>query len=213
MAIKRVNHPKDLFSSLAVGDLLMIPGERRETGEMLPALSVVLRFGDGGTIYLSWPTEERPDTQPDPRNPYCWSDDQDALIDCDGEVPPWYSVDIQCEHRGALKEVDSYNAVPRLKHLQHPLGDSELRHFRDHDTRFPILHGITANGEAGPPMHQLELALSVMGVAVDKEQMIGLSCFMKQLMAQSRARTALLGFGTCASAQAEMREVMRPHQK
>ncbi|TXG79571.1 MAG: hypothetical protein E6R14_10765 [Thermomicrobiales bacterium] len=183
--------PQELFTGLQIGDLLMVPVTLPKSKEQLTAFAAVLRIGDEGEFYLGRLSEHRPDPRPDSCNPYRWSADKGALIDCDGDVPRWYSVDIQRERHGALKVAQAYTAVPRLDEFRHPFNDGEFKRFMEKDPRHAILEGIAVNGEAGSVGIQLSLALDAMGVAHDKEQAIGLAYFMERLVAHVAVSSAL----------------------
>ncbi len=183
--------PKPLFASLTPGDLLMVPVTLPQSKAQMTVFTAVLRIGEEGEIYLGRLSEHHPDAHPDGGNPYRWSDDKGALVDKDGDVPRWYSVNIQLERRGALKAAQAYATVPRLGEFRHPFDDDEFKRFMEKDSRHAILDGIVANGEAGSTGIQLSLALDAMGVAHDKEQAVGLSYFIERLVAQVAIRSAM----------------------
>lgn len=185
--------PQDLFAALQPGDLLMVPVTLPSSKEQRTVFAAVLRTGNEGELYLSALGEDRPDSRPNHYNPHRWSGEKNALVDRDGDVPRWYSVDIQLERRGAAKVAEAYTAIPRLEHFRHPWNDGELKRFLEKDPRATILNGIVANGEAGSVGQQLSFALDVMGVAHDKEQAIGLATFVEHLAARAMLRAAMGG--------------------
>ncbi len=187
--------PKSLFSSLAAGDLLMVPITLPQSKQSLTVFSAVLRVGDEGELYLGRLSEHHPDARPESCNPYRWSDDKGALVDADGDVPRWYTVNIQLERRGALKVAQTYSTVPRIGEFRHPYNDGEFKRFLEKDPRHAILEGIAVNGEAGSPAIQLSLALDVMGIPHDKEHAIGLGYFIERLAAQRTIRALLISGG------------------
>ncbi len=187
--------PKSLFTSLDLGDLLMVPITLPASKESLTAFAAVLRLGDNGEFYLGRLSEHRPDPRPGDGNPYRWSDDKGALVDKEGDVPRWYTVNIQLERRGALKAAQSYTTVPRLGEARHPVSDDLFKQFMEKDPRHAVLEGIVVNGEAGSPATQLSLALDVMGVPHDEEQAIGLGYFIERLAAQRTIRALIISGG------------------
>lgn len=186
---------KTLLTSLTPGDLLMIPITLPESKQSLTAFAAVLRIGDDGELYLGRLSEHHPDPRPDGGNPYRWSDDKGALIDAEGDVPRWYTVNLQLERRGALKAAQTYASVPRLGEARHPITDADFKRFMEKDPRHAVLEGIVVNGEAGSPATQLSLALDVMGVPHNQEQASGLGYFIERLAAQRTIRALIISGG------------------
>jgi hypothetical protein len=183
--------PQELFTGLQPGDLIMAPITLPQPKKQMTVFAAVLRIGEEGEIYLGRLSEHRPDPRPDDNNPYRWSAEKGALVDNDGDVPRWYSVDIQLERRGAHKVAEAYAAVPRQDRFRHPFNDGEFKRFMAQDPRHATLEGIAVNGEAGSVGIQLSLALDAMGVPHDKEQAIGLSYFMERLVSHVVVSSAL----------------------
>lgn len=187
--------PKTLFSSLAAGDMLMVPVKPPLTQKEAMFFVTVLRVDDQGGLYLSRLSDNHPVSVANaPCNPFRWSDDKGTLVDCDGDVPRWYSVDISLERGGAKEAAAEYAAVPRAEHLRHELTRADMEAFES-DPRFRMIAGISQNGEAGNPAHQLSLALDLMGVAHTKEQFVGVAWHLLRSTAKSDLQIALISIG------------------
>lgn len=160
----------------------------------------VLRVDDQGGLYLSRFSDAHPvPTANAPCNPFRWSDDKGTLVDCDGDVPRWYTTDISLERGGAKKAAAEYADVPRAEHLRHKITEADMRAFQN-DPRYQQIMGISNNGEAGNPASQLSLVLDVMGVAHTKEQLVGVAWHLLRTVAKSDVQIALilLDLGTAA---------------
>ena len=188
---------QDLFTNLRAGDLLMIPIELPLSKEKVTAFATVLRVGSEGELYLSQRDEHRATVFADGCcNPFHWDPKKGALIDKDGEVPRWYTVDIALERGGATKEASLYAEVPRLEHMspEHAFTDVDFkRRFLDKDDRRAVmLNGILRNGEAGGLATQLMLALDVLGIQYSQQQAMGITYFMESLKARRTVQAALI---------------------
>lgn len=183
---------KALLKSLKPGDMLIIPTALPVSGEPIVCFSAVLRVGEDGEFYISSPSEHRPQAIANEYNPLHWSDSKGALVDCDDDVPRWYSVDIQLERGGADAVAAEYAAVPRADLLKHKIEDSDMESFIKKDPRYRQISGVVHNGEAGSSLDQLSLTLDLMGVAHTKEQLVGLGCFLQQWHAQRSVRHGLM---------------------
>jgi hypothetical protein len=195
--------PKTLFTSLAAGDMLMVPirspliDKKEKT-----CLVTVLRVDDQGGLYLSRFSDDHPvPTANAPYNPYSWSDDSGTLVDCDGDVPRWYTTDITLERGGAKKAAAEYADVPRTEHLRHELTEADMKAFRS-DPRYQMISGISQNGEAGNPANQLSLVLDLMGVAHTKEQLVGVAWHLLHTVAKSDVQIALISLDSGSIADA-----------
>lgn len=185
-------NPKTLFSSLAAGDMLMVPVKPPLVDTETLFFVTVLRVDDLGRVYLSQPSKDRPVSAANALcNPFHWSDDEDTLVDCDGDVPCWYTPDILLERGGAKQAAAQYAAVPRAEHLRHQFTEADWEAFKS-DPRFQMIAGISQNGEAGNPAHQLSLALDLMGVAHTKEQLVGVAWHLLRSQAQSGMQIAVI---------------------
>lgn len=202
--------PKTLFSSLVAGDLLMVPIRPPLVPTETTFFAAVLRVDDKGRLYLSRFSEHHPVSLPNVScNPFRWSDDKGALVDCDGEVPRWYTVDISVERRGAEKAAAEYDRVPRFEHLRHQFTKADLEGFMK-DPRFALISGIGTNGEAGNPAHQMSLVLDVMGVHCTKEQLVGIAWHLFRTQVKSDTQIALISLG--ADNDADPAESNLPNQ-
>lgn len=182
--------PQQLFASLQPGDLLMIPMSLpSDKGKQITTFSTVLRVGPEGELYLSYPDERRATAQGYPRcNPFRWDPKKAILVDKDGDVPSWYSVDIALERGGAKRQADLYATVPRLEQVkpEHVFDTAAFKRFLSENPRCAQLDGIVTNGEAGQATWQLSLALDLMGVQYTKEQLLGLSYFMERFESHNK---------------------------
>ncbi len=168
--------PKKLFTSLSAGDLLIVPFKPDPSADEATMFQVtVLRVGDQGEVFLSFPSTELPISAPDVRcNPFIWSHKDNVLVDCDGDVPPWYSEEITHERGGAQDAAAEYAAVPREEQLRHHLNQGDVDGFKN-GPLFPAIAGIIRNGEVNYSPDQLSLALDLLGVEHTKQQLVGLS--------------------------------------
>ncbi len=198
--------PKTLFISLVAGDMLMVPirpplidkKEKERT-----CFVTVLRVDDQGGLYLSRFSDDHPVSVANaPCNPFRWSDDKGTLVDCDGDVPRWYTIDIALERGGAKKAALEYATVPRAEHLRHQLTRADMEAF-ENDPRFRTIAGISANGEVGNPANQLSLVLDLMGVAHTKEQLVGVAWHLLRTVAKSDVQIALISIGDIVGDPAE----------
>lgn len=175
--------PRELFTTLKAGDLLMIPiSLPSDKGKQTTSFVSVLRVGDDGELYLSYPNKDR--ALPHAYrgcNPFRWDPKKAILVDKDGDVPKWYSVDITLERGGAEKQAAKYATVPRLESMkpEHAFDSAAFEDFLQKDPRCAQLDGIVRNGEAGQATWQLALALDVMGVTYTREQLVGLAYFIE----------------------------------
>ena len=198
--------PKTLFSSLAAGDMLMVPIrppliDKKEKEKTY--FVTVLRVDDQGGLYLARFSDDHPVSAANaPCNPFRWSDDKGTLVDCDGDVPRWYTVDISLERGGAKKAAAEYAAVPRAEHLRHQLARADMEAFES-DPRFRTIAGISANGEVGNPANQLSLVLDLMGVYHTKEQLVGVAWHLLRSTAKSDVQIALISIGDIVDDSAE----------
>lgn len=191
--------PQELFSNLKTGDLLMIPASLpSDKGRQITLLSAVLRTGDDGALYLSQPDEHRALSRAyADLNPFRWDPKKGALVDRDGDVPRWYTVDIALERGGAKESAAKYAAVPRLEHMrpEHVIDDLAFKRFVEKDPLAGQLDGIITNGEAGSPMYQLALALDAMGIGYTRDQAMGLAYFMERFHGRNRMVATLIAIG------------------
>lgn len=175
--------PEQLFTTLEPGDLLMIPMSLpSDKGKRITTFSTVLRVGAEGELYLSYPAEHRATAQADKgHNPFRWDPKMSILVDKDGSVPRWYSIDITLERGGAKKQANRYATVPRLEHMrpEHVFDGSAFEQFIKQDPRCAQLDGIITNGEAGQATWQLALALDLVNVTYTSDQLVALGYFME----------------------------------
>lgn len=184
--------PKTLFSSLTAGDMLMVPIRPPLIEKEAMFFVTVLRVDDQGGLYLSRFSDDHPVSTANARcNPYHWSDDKGVLVDCDGDVPDWYTIDISLERGGAKKAAAEYACVPRAEHLRHKITEADMKAFES-DPRFRTITGISQNGEAGNPAQQLSLVLDLMGVDHNKEQLVGAAWHLLRTVAKSDVQIALI---------------------
>lgn len=188
---------QDLFTNLQAGDLLMIPIELPLSKEKVTAFATVLRVGSEGEFYLSQRDEHRATVWADGCcNPFRWDPKKGVLVDKEGEVPRWYTVDILLERGGAIKEANLYAEVPRLEHMRPELAftDADFKRLfiQKDDRRAVMLNGILRNGEAGGLATQLMLALDVLGIQYGQQQAMGLTYFMEALKARRTVQAALI---------------------
>lgn len=182
--------PKDLFTSLAAGDMLEVTtgSPFPNMKEKITLLVAVLRVDNKGGIYLSQCATGQPVSVPDLYSPFRWSDQNDALIDGDGDVPGWYSHaegNISLEPGGAMEAAAEYAKVPRAENVSHKITFEDLEAYKD-DPLWKMISGICQNGEAGNSPNQLSLVLDLMGVNYDRKQLIGLCWFLLHRDALSR---------------------------
>jgi hypothetical protein len=187
----------DLFTNLKAGDLLMIPVELPLSKEKVTAFATVLRVGPEGELYLSCRDEHRATIFADACcNPFRWDPKKGALVDKDGEVPRWYTIDIMLERGGAAREAALYAEVPRLEHMRPELAFTDVEFKRlflqKDDRRAVVLNGLLRNGEAGGLATQLMLALDVLGVQYSQQQAMGITYFMESLKARRTVHAALI---------------------
>lgn len=184
--------PKELFASLQAGDLLMIPIVLPDSRQEIMAFAAVLRR-EGDQLYLSKRWEQHASDQADACcNPFHWDNRLGVLVNKEGKMPLWYSVDIQVERGGAPKLAEQYAQVPRVEQCRYEISDHDAMAFLKNSAEVNVLRGIVQNGEAGSPATQLALALDVMGVSYTKEQLVGLGYFAESMVARSRVNSALL---------------------
>lgn len=199
--------PREIFTSLKAGDLLEIPCTRHDNQSTFTMLSAVLRVGPEGELYLSHPAEHRATPKAyTGYNPFRWDPKKGVLVDKNGELPRWYTIDIRLERAAATDLAHTYSTVPRLEQLrpEHMVDDEKAGRFIRHDPRHDMLEGIVTNGEAGSPACQLALALDVMGIAVDSAQMPGLGYFMERFAASNRVGAVIIALGDRNAAEAAL---------
>lgn len=166
--------PEVLFHSLTAGDELVIPISPPAVHQTIILSAAVLRVDDQGRIYLSKPTDDRPTaTAFAACNPFRWSTEKGALVDCDGDVPRWYNTDIMLERGGAKQAAAEYALVPRSEDVSHTLTDADLEAFKA-SPKMKLIAGIARNGDVDNPTDQLSLVLDVLGITYTNELLIGL---------------------------------------
>ncbi len=194
---------KTLFSSLAAGDMLMVPIKPPLIKQEATHFVTVLRVDDQGGLYLSRFSDDHPVSAAQAScNPFRWSDEKGTLVDCDGDVPRWYTTDISLERGGAKKAAAEYADVPRAEHSRHQLTRADIEAFES-DPRFRVIAGISQNGEAGNPPNQLSLVLDLMGIAHTKEQLVGVAWHLLRSQAKSDLHIALISLGDIIGDAAE----------
>ena len=195
--------PKTLFLSLAAGDMLMVPVKSPLMAMDETFFVTVLRV-DQGDIFLSKLSDNRPVSVANALcNPFRFSDSKNALIDRDGDVPRWYTIDISLERGGAQKAAAEYAQVPRAEHLRYRLTEAEMNAFKS-DPRFPLIAGIVQNGEAGNQADQMSLVLDLMGIVYTKEALAGVTWHLLRSQAKFDVQIALisLDLGTAGDSAA-----------
>lgn len=186
--------PKTLYASLAAGDLLKVPFRPPLTKEGTTFLMTVLRVDDQGGIYLSRFSSDHPASTANARcNPFRWSDETDTLVDCDGEVPFWYTTKVALEHGGAKEAAAQYAAVPRAEHLRHQISGADSEAFKD-GPNAKVISAINLNGEAGNLLDRTSLVFDVLGIPHTPEQLLGVA-FHLFLQIQPGLRVTLVPLG------------------
>lgn len=175
-----------LMKSLHVGDVLSIPMPHLGT----TLKSVILRIDEGG-FYPSWPQEKIFVSCPLVFSPYRWSDEEHAVVDCDNEVPPWYSRDVTVEQNANLVTPAEYERILRKKDVRIHVSNEELKAFYErHSSKFlndvQLMYFILRNHvyarESGSDANAAGLLLQAAGIKeYDKNALCMLAMLVNEL--------------------------------
>lgn len=172
--------PKTQYVSITAGDLLMVPLGPPCIEEEATFHVTVLRIDSQGGIYLSRLSKGNAVSVPNTVcNPFRWSDEKGALVDCDDDVPFWYNTEIVRVRGGAQAAAAQYAAIPRVELVSCQVTEADHGAFMDNPLA-ALITGINQNGEAGSLLDRTSLVLDVLGIPHSQGQLLGLTYHLFQ---------------------------------